>query len=44
MGKGSNKHNLMRESLINLQTSFSLTGSKALKAGGVKVGALASRK
>ena len=39
VGIGSNKHNLMGESLIILWTSSSLTGSKALKAGGVKIDA-----
>ena len=34
MGIESNKLDLMGDSLIILQTSFSPTGSKALKAGG----------
>ena len=38
MGIGSNKHDLVGMSLINLQLS-SLTSSKALKAGGNKEGA-----
>ena len=40
VGTGSNKHYLMEESLIILRSSSLLTGSKALKAGGVKVEAL----
>ena len=39
MGIRTKKNDLMGESQIILQMSSSLTGSKALKAGGEKVGA-----
>ena len=36
VGIGSNKHNLVGDSLINLRTSSLLTGTKALKAAGTR--------
>ena len=39
VGIRCNKYNLAAESLIILETSSSLMGSKALKTGGAKVGA-----
>ena len=38
VGIGSNTHDLVVDSLIILQTSYSVTGKKSLKAGGARLG------